>query len=327
MQAIVQRRYGTAGVLHLETTDRPAVDANEVLVEVEAAGVDRGTWHLMSGLPYLVRLAGYGISRPRHPVPGLDVAGRVVAVGRDVTRFEVGDEVFGIARGAFAEYAAAEEDKLARKPDGVTCEEAAVAAVSGITALQALTEVGNVQPGQRVLIVGASGGVGSYAVQLAKALGAHVTGVAGTPNLDLVRGIGADAVIDHRHEGLDARGTDYDLVLDIGGRNSVRRLRRVLAAHGVLVIVGGEGGNRVTGGIGRQFRAMLLSPFVSQRLTTFISREHFEPIERLARYLEEGSVVPAISRRFALADVPEAIRQLEVGETSGKSVIVVRPAA
>ncbi|MGI9644742.1 MAG: NAD(P)-dependent alcohol dehydrogenase [Ilumatobacteraceae bacterium] len=324
MQAIVQDEYGSADVLRSEPIGRPTIDADQVLVEVHAAGIDRGVWHLVTGQPYLVRVAGYGLSKPKQRTPGLDVAGRVVAVGADVSRFAVGDEVFGIADGSFAEYAAADEDKLVHKPGNVSFEAAGAAAVSGITALQALTDVGGVEAGQHVLIVGASGGVGSFAVQLAKALGAHVTGVAGTQNLDLVRSLGADHVVDHRTEDFAATDRRYDLILDIGGRNSVRRLRSVLTPNGTLVIVGGEGGNKLTGGIGRQLRAVLLSPFVKQRLTMFISKEHHSFMDRLARYLASGEVVPSIGRRFELDEVPDAVREMEAGRLSGKSVIVVR---
>jgi NADPH:quinone reductase-like Zn-dependent oxidoreductase len=232
--------------------------------------------------------------------------------------------VFGIAKGTFAEYAAASQDRLAHKPTNLTFEQAAVATVSGITALQALTDVGHLQHDQRVLVIGASGGVGTYAVQLAKALGGIVTGVAGTRNQDLVRSLGADHVIDYTRDDF-TRGDDrYDLILDIGGRNSLSRLRSVLTPDGTLVIVGGEGGNRWTGGVGRQLRAMALSPFVGQRLTTFISSEGHSFIERLAEHIASGAVAPAIGRRFALEETAEAIRMLEADQTSGKSVIVVR---
>ena len=277
----------------------------------------------MTGQPYLVRLAGFGLVRPRNRVPGLDVAGTVVEVGPEVTRFRVGDEVFGIARGSLAQYAAASQDKLAPMPTGVSFEQAAAATVSGITALQALTDLGRLEPGQRVLVVGASGGVGTYAVQLAKTLGGHVTAVAGTGNLELVRSIGADEVVDHRRQAIDEGGGRYDLVVDIGGRNGLRRLRRVLTPSGTLVIVGGEGANRITGGIGRQLRAMALSPFVGQRLTVLMSKERRSSIEELAGYLSEGSVVPVIGGTFALEATPEALRRLEAGEAGGKSVIVV----
>jgi NADPH:quinone reductase-like Zn-dependent oxidoreductase len=324
MQAVSHQAYGGAEVLSIDTVDRPTIGPGEVLIEVHAAGLDRGTWHLMTGTPYLIRLAGYGLTKPKNPVPGLDVAGRVVDIGSAVTRFSIGDEVFGISEGSFAEYAAASEDKLAHKPANISFEQAAASAVSGITALQALTDVGRVEPGQRVLVVGASGGVGTFAVQLAKALGAAVDGVAGTPNVAMVRSLGADRVIDYRRQDLTDTDRRYDLVLDIGGRNSISRLRSLLTPKGTLVIVGGEGGNRITGGIGRQLRAMLLSPFIGQRLTTFISTEHHSFIERLAEYLTSNAVAPVIGERFELADASEAMRRMEAGETSGKSVIVVR---
>lgn len=323
MRAVVQDRYGSSDALTTSVVDRPEVASDEVLIEVVAAGVDRGVWHLVTGRPYLVRLAGYGVTKPKNPVPGLDVAGRVVAVGEEVTRFAVGDEVFGIAQGAYAEYAAAKAEKLAHKPAGVTFEQAAVVAISGITALQALTDIGKMQAGNAVLVIGASGGVGTYAVQLAKALGATVTGVASGAKADLVRSLGADHVIDYV-DGDYLDGTDsYDLIIDIGGLNRVARLRRALNSDGTLVIVGGEGGGRITGGIGRQLRAKLLSPFVSQRLTFFLSREHHSHMERLAEYLEAGDVTPAVGRRYRLEEVPEAIADLAAGHARGKSVIVV----
>jgi len=323
MRAIVQDTYGSAEVLQLEMIDRPAIGAREVLIEVAAAGLDRGVEHLMTGLPYLIRLIGYGLTKPKNRVPGLDVAGTVVGVGDDVTRFAPGDEVFGIAKGSYAQYAAAGEKKLAHKPTTATFERAAVAAVSGITALQALTTVGNLQPGQNVLIVGASGSVGSYAVQLTKALGGVVTGVASTPKVEFVRSLGADHIIDYTREDF-ADGTDrFDLILDIGGRNSVRRLRSVLAPTGTLVIVGGEGGGNWAGGIGRQLRAMLLSLFIKQRLTTFMSKESHTFMESLAEHMERGEVVPAIGQRFKLDEVPEAMRQMAAGTLRGKSAIVI----
>ncbi|MEM8745267.1 MAG: NAD(P)-dependent alcohol dehydrogenase [Actinomycetota bacterium] len=327
MKAVTQDRYGDSSALSIATIDRPTIAADEVLVEVVAAAVDRGTEHLMTGRPWLIRLAGFGLLRPKQPILGLDVAGIVRQVGADVTRFAVGDEVVGIARGSFAEYAAAKESKLAHKPVAITFEQAAASTVSGIAALQALTDVGGVEPGQRVLVIGASGGVGTFAVQIARALGATVDGVAGTGNVDLVRSLGATEVFDHRAMSItdiaDATA-DYDLVLDIGGRNPVRHLRRLLTARGTLVIVGGENGNRVTGGIGRQLRAVALSPFVGQRLTMFVSTEHHSFIERLTEFLDAGSVVPTIGADFPLGRAIDAVRQIESGRARGKTVICVR---
>ena len=324
MRAIVQREFGSTETLAVAHVERPHIESGEVLVEVHAAGVDRGVWHLMMGMPYLVRLAGFGFTKPKTPTQGLDVSGRVIAVGGDVTRFEVGDEVFGIASGAYAEYATAKETKLAHMPAGVTFEEAAVSAISGITALQALADVAGVTAGQRVLVIGASGGVGSYAIQLAKTLGAEVTGVASGRKLELVRSLGADHMIDYTTtDDLDGSAT-YDVIVDTGGLNPLRKLRRALTPTGTLVIVGGEGGNRITGGVGRQLRALLLSPFTGQRLKMFISTESHTFIERLADYMAAGDVKPAIGGRYALEQVAEAIDDLHAGRASGKSVIVVR---
>ena len=323
MEAVLRDRYGNADGLEVRAVGRPGISAGQVLIQVEAAGVDRGVWHLMTGEPYAMRLA-VGLTRPKQPVLGLDVSGRVVAVGADVTRFQPGDEVFGIASGSFAEYAAADEAKLVHKPTDLSWEQAAVAAISGGTALQALTDVGEVQAGQRVLVVGASGGVGTYAVQLAKALGAGVTGVCSTAKLALVRSIGADHVIDYTRDDYLDGATTYDLILDIGGRTSVGRLRQALTATGTLVIVGGEDGGRLTGGIGRQLRAMLVSPFIRQNLKSFIQKEHHTQIERIAEHLESGAVVPVIDRTVGLPGVPDAIRDLEAGRVRGKIAVSVR---
>lgn len=323
MQAIVQRSYGSAEVLKLDSLERPKIGDKEVLVQVRAAGLDLGTWHLMNGTPYLIRILGFGFSRPKQITPGMDVAGRVSAVGSAVTRFTPGDEVYGIAKGSFAEYACASEDKLIPKPENLSFESAAVAPVSGITALEALTDVGNLQAGQRVLIVGASGGVGSFAVQIAKNLGAHVTGVSSASKMDLVRSLGADHAIDYRTDYLADRSQSYDLIIDIGGRNKVSSLRGVLGEHGTLVFVGGEGGNRITGGIGRQIGACLMSPFLRQNLKMFVSAEKLSMIVRFGDFIKSGAVVPSIGQRYALKDVAESIRDLESGKIRGKSVIVV----
>lgn len=324
MRAVVQDRYGgSADVFVLAQVARPQIADNEVLVHVQAAGLDRGTWHMMAGRPYLLRLLGFGFRRPKNRVPGLDVAGTVTAVGSSVTRFSPGDEVFGISRGSFAEYAAVREDKLARKPANLTFEQAAVVPISAGTALQALTDVGGIEKGQRVLIIGASGGVGSYAVQLAKAFGAEVTGVCSTAKLDLVRSLGADHVVDYTRQDFAAGTSRYDLVLDIGGNSSLSRLRGVLTPTGTLVIVGGEEGGKWTGGFGRSLRAPLLSPFVRQRLTMLASKERAGDLERLSPLIETGKVVPSIDRTYPLDRVADAMRHLEAGDVRGKVAIAI----
>ena len=323
MKAITQDTYGSADVLELRDVERPEVGAGEVLVRVRAAGVDRGVWHLMTGLPYPIRLAGYGLRAPKNPVPGMDVAGVVEAVGDRVTRFRPGDEVFGIGKGTFAELARADESKLAPKPSNLTFEQAAALAISGLAALQGLRDHARVRPGQHVLVIGASGGVGSYAVQLAKAFGAEVTGVASRAKADLVRSLGADHVIDYTREDFADGTRRYDVVLDIGGNSSLSRLRRALTPTGTLVIAGGEGGGRWLGGTDRQLRAMALSPFVGQRLTTFVSKEAGEDLLVLAELVEAGKVTPAVDRTYPLGEAPEAVRYVEQGRARGKVVVVV----
>ncbi len=324
MRAVTQRAYGSAEVLELVSIPRPTIGSDEVLIEVVAAGLDRGVWHLMTGMPYLIRIMGYGFTKPKNPVVGMDVAGRVVEVGDTVTRFSVGDEVFGIATGSFAEFAPAKEAKLVLKPKRTSFEQAAVSAISGITALQAITTIGQIEEGQHVLVIGASGGVGSFAVQLAKALGATVTGVASTPKLAAVRALGADHVIDYTQESIDHAGPLYDLIIDTGGNNKLSRLRRALTPTGTLVIVGGEGGGRLTGGIGRQLGAALLSPFIKQRLAFFISEESARFMEPLADHLASGAVTPAIGQRFTLDQVPTAMEEMEAGTLTTKSVVTVK---
>ena len=323
MKAIVQDTYGSPDVLELKEIDQPVAGDDEVLIRVHAAGVDQGVWHIMAGLPYLIRLAGYGIRAPKNPVPGADLAGVVEAVGKGVTRFQPGDEVFGIGRGSFAEYACAREDKLAPKPSNLSFEQASSIAISGLPALQGLRDHGKVRPGQKVLIIGASGGVGTYAVQLAKDLEAEVTAVCSTPKVDMVRSIGADRVIDYRCEDFAERKHHYDVILDVGGNSSLSRLRRALTRKGKLVITGGETDGRWLGGFDRQIRARLLSPFVGQTLTTFISKENYEDMVELKGFIEAGAVMPVIDRTFPLSEVPEAIRYLRDGRASGKVVITV----
>ena len=320
MRAIVQDVYGSADRLRLSQIDKPVIAAGEVLVRERAAGVDRGTCHLMRGEPYLVRILGFGFRGPKNRVPGLDVAGKVAAVGTDVTRFQVGDEVFGIARGSFAEYAAAQEDKLVRKPAGLSFEQAAVVAVSGLAAIKGL-QAGRIAAGQRVLIIGASGGVGTYAVQLAKAFGATVTGVASTAKAGLVRSIGADQVIDYTREDFADGRQHYDLILDIGGNSRLSRLRRALTPKGTLVIAGGEG-DRWTG-VARQLRALMLSPLVRQRLTMYISTHRQADLEELRQHIEAGHLTPIVGSTYPLPEVPEAIRHLEDGRVQGKIAITI----
>lgn len=323
MRAATIDRYGTADDVRLGDRPVPTIQADEVLIEVAAAGVDRGVWHLLTGTPYLIRLMGYGFRRPKQPVLGLDVAGRVAAIGDDVTRVAVGDRVFGIGEGTFADYAVAKEEKLVLTPDNLSDEEAAASAVSGITAREAVVDVGRVEAGDRVLVIGASGGVGTFAVQIAAALGATVTGVGGPGSASTLREIGAHHTIDYTTDDFAAEGRRYDVIIDIAGRHGLRRLRSVLERRGTLVIVGGEGGNKLTGGIGRQLRALLISPFLRQRLTFFVSREHHENIELLAGFLRTGEVRPVIDRRFRLADAADAIRHMDTGRVLGKSVITV----
>lgn len=323
MKAIVQDTYGSTDVLELRDIDKPEIADDEVLVRVRAAGVDRGVWHVMTGLPYPIRLAGYGLRAPKTPVAGMDLAGVVEAVGKDVTRFQPGDEVFGIGKGTYAEYARAPENKLAPKPASLTFEQAAAVAISGLTALQGLRDHGHVQPGQKVLIIGASGGVGSYAVQLAKAFGAEVAAVCSTTKVDLVRSLGADHVIDYTHDDFADGVHSYDLILDTGGNASLSRLRRALTPKGTLVIVGAETGGRWLGGSDRQIRAMLLSLFVGQKLGTFINRENHEDMIVLAELIEAGKVTPAIDRTYSLSEAPKAIRYVEEGHARGKVVITI----
>jgi NADPH:quinone reductase-like Zn-dependent oxidoreductase len=298
-----------------------ALRDDEVLVRVHAAGLDRGTWHLMTGTPYAVRLA-MGLRRPRQPVPGLDLSGTVAEVGAAVTTFAPGDEVFGIGSGTFAEYAVARAAKLALKPAALTHDRAATVPVSGITALQAVSDLAKVQPGQRVLVTGASGGVGSFAVQLAVAAGAEVTGVSSAAKADLVRSLGAAHVLDYAHDDFAAVADRYDVIIDIAGNASLGRLRKALTARGTAVLVGGEDAGRITG-MSRQLRAVVVSLFVSQRLTMRVPKESTADLERLAALIEEGQVTPSVGATYPLAEVPEAMRQLVAGNARGKTAITV----
>jgi NADPH:quinone reductase-like Zn-dependent oxidoreductase len=323
MQAIVQDAYGSADALELREIDQPGIGDHEVLVRVHAAGVDRGVWHLMTGRPYLMRVIGYGFRAPRHAVRGREVAGRVEAVGAGVTRFRPGDEVMGIAEGSFAEYAAVPQGKLARKPANLSFEQAAAVPVSASTALQALRDQGRLQPGQKVLVIGASGGVGTFATQIAKAFGAEVTGVCSTAKVDLVRSIGADHVVDYTREDVADTGVRYDLILDIGGNRPLSRLRRALAPRGTLVLVGGEDGGRWTGGMQRQLWAGATSRFRRQRLRMLVTRERSQDLEALTELIEAGKVTPVVDRTYPLRQAPDAVRHLEGGHARGKVVVTV----
>ena len=325
MRAITQDRYGGPDVLELRDIARPAPKDGEVLIRVRAAGLHRGDWHVMTGLPYLIRLVvpTLGLRRPKSPVLGMDVAGTVEAVGGGVTRFQPGDAVFGWTDGAFAEYATAPQDQLAAMPAALDFEQAAVVPISGFAALQALRDVGEIQAGQRVLVIGAAGGVGSFAVQLAKAFGAEVTGVGSTTQLDLIRSLGAEHVIDYTREDVTDGTRHWDLVLDTAGHRSLSRLRRALTPTGTLVIVGSEGRGRWLGGFDRNLRAVLLSRFVGQRLRMLSSTPRPRDLQTLRELVEAGRLTPVVDRTYPLAEVPDAIRHMVAGHVRGKLAITV----
>ncbi len=332
MRAMTQDRYGSADVLALADIDRPVAGDDEVLIRVRAAGVGPDVWHLMTGLPYFVRLMGVGLRRPKARIVGRDVAGSVEAVGKDVTEFQPGDEVFGSCRGAFAEYACAGagsesgiggDGVIAPKPVNLTFEQAAGVPTSAGSALQGLRDAGGIQAGQSVLIIGASGGVGTFAVQLAKEFGAQVTGVCSTPKLDLVRSIGADHVIDYTREDFAGGAQRYDLILDTAGRRSLSHLRRALTPRGTLVIVGGEGGGRLTGGFERQLRAVLLSRFVDQRLLALTAVDRREDLLFLKDLIEAGKLTPVIDKTYPLDEAPKALADADEGHGRGKRIITV----
>ena len=322
MTAVERDTYGSADLLEVRTVERPTAAGDDVLVAVSAAGLDRGAWHVMTGRPYLMRIAGFGLRRPKNPGLGSELAGVVEAVGPDVAGLAPGDAVFGVGRASFAEYALARSGKLARMPANLTFVQAAAVPVSGLTALQALRDKGRIQTGQNVLIIGASGGVGTFAVQIAKAFGAEVTGVCSTAKTELVRSLGADHVIDYTAGDITEGNRRYDLVLDIGGNRSLTTLRRMLTSRGTLVIVGGEGGGRWFG-IGRQLRAIALSPFVRQRLGTLIASENSNDLDALRTMIEEGTVTPVIDRACSLPEIPDAMRDLKGGRVRGKVVAAI----
>jgi NADPH:quinone reductase-like Zn-dependent oxidoreductase len=325
MDSIVQDAYGAAPeqVLRLERVGKPAIGDDDVLVRARAASVDRGTWHVMAGVPYPMRVAGFGLWRPKFGNPGRSLAGTVEAVGARVSGLKPGDEVFGVGDASFAEYASARAGKLALKPSNLSFEQAAAVPVSGLAALQAVRDHGRVQAGQHVLIVGASGGVGSFAVQIAKSFGSEVTAVCSTAKIETVRALGADRILDYTREDFADGEERYDVILDTGGNRRLRDLRRALAAKGRLVIVGGETDGRWLGGTDRQIRAQLLSPFVGQKLGTFIASENTQDLDALRDLIESGAVAPAIDRTFSLGDTAAAIRRLLDGQAQGKIVITI----
>lgn len=330
MKALVQRAYGPVGKLRVEEIARPTVGDKSVLIRVRAAGVDPGIWHTMTGRPYMVRLMGLGLFKPKVQVAGWDAAGVVEAVGAGVTRFKEGDEVFGNCdangTGTFAEYACLPEDRCAPKPANLTFEQAAALAVSGCTALQAVRDLGKVGPGTKLLVIGAAGGVGHFAVQIAKAFNAEVTGVCSTSKLDFVRSLGADAVIDYTREGLDDGTRRWDCVVDTAGRRSFAEIRRVLSPNGVFAIVGGEGGNAWTGGfLERMLAAPFLSLVSSQKLLMLMATVNVFDLLVLKELVESGKLLPAIDRSYSLDTAVDALIELEKGHARGKSVVVPVP--
>ena len=328
VKAIIQNKYGTVDVLEIRDVEEPEIAGDEVLVRVYAAGVDRGVWHLMTGLPYFIRLIlpDLGLRAPKNPVRGSDLAGVVEVVGKDVTRFTAGDEVFGVGKGSYAEYARAAESKLAPKPANLTFEEAAVVPISGLTALQAVRDSARVQLGQKVLVLGASGGVGTFAVQIAKSFGAEVTGVCSSTKVELVRSLGADHVIDYTTTDFADAEHEYDAILDTGGHSSLSLLRRALAHDGTLVIVGAETNGKWFGGFDRSIRAMLLSAFVRQKLNAFVNKENHEDLLAITELIEAGKVTPIVERTFPLDETAKAIAHLVDGHARGKVAITIHGA-
>jgi len=320
MKAIVQEKYGSPDVLHFSDVETPEVSEHQVLVRVRATSVQPLDWHYMRGEPMIMR-PSLGWRRPKHVTPGADVAGVVEAVGPGVTRFRVGDEVFGECKGGCAEFAAASEGSLALKPASLSFEQAASIPVAGLTALQGLRKA-EIQPGQQVLINGAAGGVGTFAVQIAKSMGAHVTGVTSTANLEMVGSIGADHVIDYRQEDFTESGDSYDVVFDGVGNRSLSDLRRVIRPRGALVVCGAPPGRWIAP-LRPSVRAVMASPFVGQRLIVFLARVDQADLDVMGELIESGKVTPVIDRTYQLAEAAEAMRYVEAGHARGKVVIKV----
>jgi NADPH:quinone reductase-like Zn-dependent oxidoreductase len=321
MKAVVQTRYGSPEVLQITDVDKPVIDDDEVLVRVRAAAVNIGDWHLLRGIPYVVRLV-YGMRRPRRPIPGLDIAGEVEATGGNVEHLRPGDEVFGWCKGAFAEYASTSETSLLPKPVNLTFEQSAAVGDSALTALAAVRDQGEVRPGQRVLINGASGGVGTFAVQIAKSFGAHVTGICSGRNIEMVRSIGADEVIDYTEQDFTRSAERYDVMLDLVGSRPLSACRRALTPRGTYVVVGVKDMDRWLG-VGRQAKALSLAPFVGQRMRVFVTKHNQEDLGVLKELVEAGKIDPVIDRHFSLGEIRAALRHQGDGHARGKIVIVV----
>ena len=323
MKAIVYPRYGSADILQLKEVEQPVPKVGEVLVKVHAASVNALDWHFMRGSPFLVRVSGAGLRKPKDPRLGVDLAGRVEAVGTNVTQFRVGDEVFGIGDGAFAEYACAREDKVALKPANLSFEAAAAVPVAAVTALQALRDQGHIQPGQQVLIHGASGSVGTFAVQLAKALGANVTAVCSTRSVDTVRSLGADRVVDYTREDVTKSGRQYDLILGVNGYHSIFAYRRVLRPTGTYIMVGAANARLIRAVLQVMLLGRMMSRPGKKRMGTFTATVTQRDLEFVKELLEAGRVVPVIDKCYSLGETAEALRHMEVGHPKGKIVITV----
>ena len=321
MQAIINHEYGPPEDLKLQELEKPTIGEDSVLVRVRAASVNPYDWHVLRGLPYLVRLSE-GLRRPKHPIPGVDLAGEVEGVGANVTRFQPGDEVFGGRSGSFAGYLCGVERNFTPKPPALSFEQAAAIPMAGCTALQALRDAGRLQPGQRVLINGAAGGIGTFAVQIARAMGAEVTGVCSTPNVELVNSIGANEVVDYTVDDFAKGKRQYDLIIDLVGNRSLSDLRRALTREGTVVLVGGGGGNWL-GPLADPARAFVVSRFVSQRLLPFLAKLRTKDMVFLTELIEDGKLTPVIGRTYSLSETPDAIRHVETGHARGKTLITV----
>jgi NADPH:quinone reductase-like Zn-dependent oxidoreductase len=323
MKAIAYEAYGSADILEVKDVRKPDVEADQVLVRVRAASANPYDWHFMRGVPYIARTA-MGLRKPKYSLLGTDVAGEVEAVGNAVTRFRPGDAVFGfVGSGGFAEYVSAPEKLLALKPDNLNFEQAATVPLAAVTALQGLRDAGGIQSGQKVLIVGASGGVGTFAVQIAKWYGADVTGVCSTRNVEMVRSIGADHVIDYTREDFTKTGQRYDLIFQLAGTASPAACRRALAPTGRLVLSSGDSLGRIIGPVGRIIKAIVMSPFIGQTLRPFVAKPSSNDLQFLRELIEAGKVAPVIDRTYPLTEAADAIRYIETGHARGKVVISV----